>query len=79
MLNPNSAIKNDKEIVCDHTRDQQEGKLKAHIDAVHNRLLDWKCPECDFMAAGKGNVLEHHRQVHRGIRRYTCNLCQVCS
>merc|ERR1711974_52098 len=54
----------------------RESKVERHIKAIHERLANYKCPQCAHFGLEKGNIFHHMRQVHRGIRRYTCNLCQ---
>ena len=33
------------------------------------------CPECDKVFASKGNMVEHHKAAHAGIR-YSCDICE---
>jgi len=54
----------------------RESKIARHVQAVHERLAQFKCPHCAHFGVERGNIFHHLRQVHRGIRRYTCNLCQ---
>lgn len=64
--------------------DQMEENSKPNYDVpinTSNQMPHSKgennniCPECDKVFASKGNMVEHHKAAHAGIR-YSCDICE---
>ena len=49
----------------------QKSHSKGDLKPENNNI----CPECDKVFASKGNMVEHHKAAHAGIR-YSCDICE---
>ena len=49
----------------------QKSHSKGDLEPENNNI----CPECDKVFASKGNMVEHHKAAHAGIR-YSCDICE---
>ena len=34
--------------------------------------IKYPCDQCEYQATRKGNLDQHKRSVHKGIKKYTC-------
>ena len=39
----------------------------------------YKCPECDFKTAHNQHLNNHIKSIHRGEKRFSCNICEYTS
>ncbi len=42
----------------------QQAKLKDHIKAVHERMRDFECKQCDFKGSHRSRLNGHVRVKH---------------
>ena len=42
---------------------------------VHEKLKQFKCSQCDYQSATKGNLDTHYRGVHHKIKAFICDHC----
>ncbi|CAL9701111.1 unnamed protein product [Knipowitschia caucasica] len=52
----------------------QKCNLKRHM-ATHSQEKSFSCPECGLRLKQQHNLLRHISAVHRGVRPYSCPLC----
>ncbi len=53
-----------------------KSNLKAHINAVHNKLKPASCTLCDKSFTHKGKLAKHVDSVHRKLKLFPCAQCQ---
>jgi ribosomal protein L37AE/L43A len=53
-----------------------ESHLILHVKTVHEKIMDLKCQECDFVGVLKCNLTMHVKSVHeQKIRNHKCQYC----
>ena len=48
-------------------------KMCWYFRGVHEKLKVFKCSQCDYASATKGNLDTHSRGVHHKIKAYDCD------
>ena len=49
--------------------------LRAHIEAVHDKIKKHVCKECGYAAKWKNSLKLHIESVHLGEKKFECELC----
>ena len=63
--------------ICEHCgyKAPKLSKLTKHIKAVHLKIKDYACEDCDAEFSSKSNLERHVNTKHKGIR-YSCDQCE---
>ena len=59
---------------CDYTTNWGKSKIRNHIKTVHDKIKDFKCPNCEFCCSQRGNLRLHIEQVHNKVRKFSCSV-----
>ena len=59
---------------CDYTTNWGKSKINNHIKTVHDKIKDFKCPNCEFCCSQRGNLRLHVEQVHNKVRKFSCSV-----
>ena len=59
--------------------DKTKGKVKKHIDLVHEGMKPLKCKLCDQNHCQNCNLQQHVGSVHEGKKPFKCETCDTTS
>lgn len=51
------------------------GNLKKHIEAKHEKVKNFECPQCDHKFHAKATMVRHIQTHHSETKPYTCEQC----
>ena len=55
------------------------GKLKKHIQCVHEKLRTHKCDLCNKAFSFKFNLKKHIRKFHGGMKKHNRTVTNLCT
>ena len=61
-------------MACAHSKQLQADILALHVKAVHEKLKDKHCDQCDFKTSALGNLKTHVKVVHDKIKNDHCGV-----
>ena len=61
---------------CNFSTRNGKQHLKDHEMRVHRGIF-FKCDSCAKTASRKGNIEQHKRRMHQGVKRFKCTICQL--
>ena len=65
--------------VCDYSY-SAKGKLRQHIESVHEGKKPHKCSICEYSCSAKGTLRRHIESVHEENKPHKCSICDFsCS
>ena len=60
---------------CEGVAFEYAGKLKTHIETVHEKRRDHACPHCPSAFGVKSSLKTHIKTVHEKRRDHACPYC----
>ena len=66
------AVYRDIDIKCTDYKEIKRSQESAKIDGITGNRI--KCDECDLTFSERGNLNQHKRNIHEGIK-YPCHYC----
>jgi KRAB domain-containing zinc finger protein len=78
-LNRSPSDEGKKVQICPFCHKGFSGKIKRHIDSVHEQKKPHKCSICDFTTSRKETLKVHVESIHEGKKLHKCSICDYTS